>query len=139
MRRHHLIVFIILLAATGACQQPRTGPGAPTAIPFPTVTPGRELVGVLATPRPPGDGAGVSNPSTAVALADQPTATPDMSACPPLSDNADLASLPDTGDEIIAEIARFLSAGGSPVALEAALRDDWEIMAKTVLSAPIST
>ena len=127
MRRSDLIICIILLLGFAACQPSATAPTTPTAIPFPTVTPGYTLRGVLSTPQGLTGGV-VSNPATVEALANLPTATPNTGACPTLSTNVYLRSLPDTGDGIANEIVRFLSAGGSPVALEEALRDDWRIL-----------
>lgn len=96
---------------------------APTApgIVFPTVTPGRVLEGAL--PEASGlrlDGSGVANPATAVALASLPTATPNYAACPA---SGVVPTVPAAAPaNLNAAIGAFLNAGGSPAALEDALR-----------------
>jgi hypothetical protein len=117
----------MLLAGMSACQSSTGESSAPTAIPFPTVTMGYTLHGVLSTPGGVSDVA-VSNPATVEALANQPTVTPDTGSCPALSENADLSSLPEDSDAIAHELLRFLSAGGTAVILEDALRNDWGIL-----------
>lgn len=129
MRRFLALLTLILLAA---CQpDPVTVQQAPTVIPFPTMTPGRTLRGELPTVVALSlDGSNLANPATAVALANQPTATPNYAVCPPAASPV-IAALPATGREITDEIARFLSAGGSPAALETALRDEWGLLDDT--------
>jgi hypothetical protein len=76
----------------------------PTAIPFPTVTPGREIKGLL--PEGVGvplNGVGLSNPATAVALANQPTATPDYKTCPG-SGNATTPERPTNGRNLLTSV-----------------------------------
>ncbi|MBZ0303803.1 MAG: hypothetical protein K8J31_28945, partial [Anaerolineae bacterium] len=73
------------------------------------------------------DGSNLANPATAVALANRPTATPDYAACPPPS-SPTLSNTPSNGLQMADEITQFLSAGGSPAALETALRGDWGVM-----------
>lgn len=128
--RYYFILLIFLLAA---CQPNGavTVNQAPTMVPFPTMTPGRSVRGVLPTPVALSlDGSNLANPATAVALANRPTATPDYSACPqPASPS--LSNAPANGREMADEIARFLSAGGSPQALENALRENWGVLGET--------
>lgn len=121
-------VGVALLALT-ACTPLEEAPPRATLLPFPTVTPGTVLAGRL--PPPEGlllDGAQLSNAATAVALANQPTATPDFAACPAASETALLNRLPETTDGIIGEIERFLTAGGDPLALEETLRTEWDVL-----------
>ncbi|MBL8160647.1 MAG: hypothetical protein JNJ61_01580 [Anaerolineae bacterium] len=119
------LLSVILLAA---CQPAAPLNAPPTAIPFPTMTPGRVLRGPLATvPALPLDGGGLANPATAVALANLPTPTPSYGACPP-SAAPPISARPATGREMSADIAGFLSAGGSAAALDQALRNDWDVL-----------
>ena len=130
MMRLCLLVLMLLLAA---CQTAPAVNLPPTAIPFPTMTPGRLVRGILPPVAAlPLDGSVRANPATAVALAVRPTATPDYSACPPLTAPAlalRAAALRDDARSIEA----FLSAGGSPAALETALRDEWDALGDTGL------
>ncbi len=123
-------MFIFLLAA---CQPTvvTTVNQAPTVVPFPTMTPGRSVRGILPTVVALSlDGSNLANPATAVALANRPTATPNYTVCPPPASPA-LSTAPASGREMADEITRFLSAGGSPTALESALRDDWGVLGET--------
>ena len=123
MRRYDILLITLLLMLT-ACQT-SSNKSSSTALPFPTVTPGRVLQGILATPQNSG---ALSNPATAIAFVNQPTPTPDTRACPPASEHAELSEVPSNGDEIATEIVRFLSAGGTAIALEEALKDDWVVL-----------
>ncbi len=117
-----------MLLMLAACQTQTTIPAsAPTIQPFPTMTPGRKIVGALPTVVALQlDGSNLANPATAVALANQPTPTPDYAVCPPTASPI-LADTPTTSREMAAEITRFLSLGGLPAALDASLRDDWRV------------
>jgi len=88
----------------------------PTTIPFPTVTPGRLLKGVL--PEVVGiplNGVGLSNPATAVALANLPTPTPDYKTCPSSGNpTVDQRSIPTNGRTTLAAIVSYLTNGGAP-------------------------
>ncbi len=102
----------------------------PTAIPFPTMTPGRVVEGVLPpVVGLPLDGSGMANPATAVALANQPTQTPNYAACPS-SASPSLPPLPSTGREISTAITNFLSNGGSAGALADGVRA-WGLLGDT--------
>src|SRR5690606_20479349 len=130
MRRIICLCITILLAA---CQPtPAPASQAPTVIPFPTMTPGDLVRGALPTVVALSlDGSNlVANPATAVALANQPTATPDYAACPPPA-SPTLSNTPANGREMADEVARFLSAGGSAAALESGMRDDWGVLGET--------
>jgi hypothetical protein len=102
---------------------------APAVIPFPTMTPGRQIRGVLPTVVALSLDGNLANPATAVALANRPTATPDYTSCPP-SASPVLSDAPANSPEMADEIARYLSFGGSPEALETALRDDWGVLSE---------
>lgn len=123
----------LLIALLAACAPNAPAANAPTVIPFPTVTPGRLVHGILSPVNaPPADAGGqqLANPATAVALANLPTPTPNYAACP-ASGSPDWPQLPSTGPESIAAITRFVSDGGSPAALNDHLRDDWNSLGET--------
>jgi hypothetical protein len=120
LRRLYGICLILALAA--ACQPDKPLNSPPTVIPFPTMTPGRVVEGILPTVVGLSlDGSGLANPATAIALANQPTPTPNYSACP-ASGSPSLAAMPPTGRGIEQEITHFLSDGGTPNALLDGLR-----------------
>ncbi|MCC6802944.1 MAG: hypothetical protein IT319_08670 [Anaerolineae bacterium] len=123
-----MLSILILIAA--ACQPSASSNDAPTPASFPTVTPGRlieaempPLSGVLL------DGSGLSNPATAIAAASHPTPTPNYQSCPAPNPSAALDSTPPSNARLMDDsIARFLSDGGTAVALEATLRDQWDVL-----------
>lgn len=123
------VIVLLILLGLAACQPAAVAvPAAPTLLPFPTMTPGRAVTGALPTVVALAlDGSTLANPATAVALASRPTATPDYAACPPPA-SPTLSNAPASGREMADEIVRFLSAGGSPAALETALRDSWGVL-----------
>lgn len=122
--RLYLLLFVCLLAA--ACQSEGQAVTAPTVQPFMTMTPGQLLRGPLPTPAPAGDEV-LSNPATAVALANRPTATPNYAACPaPAEPN--LAPKPLSARQMVDDIDAFLSAGGAPLQLDTALRENWDAL-----------
>jgi hypothetical protein len=124
--RHYTLLLILLLFA--ACQPtPVAVNQAPAGPVFPTMTPGRQISGVLPTVIALSLDGNLANPATAVALANRPTATPDYTACPP-SASPVLADTPTNSPEMAAEIARYMSFGGSPESLETALRDQWGVL-----------
>ncbi|MEP6987947.1 MAG: hypothetical protein ABI970_20265 [Chloroflexota bacterium] len=103
----------------------------PTAIPFPTVTPGREIKGVL--PNVVGiplNGVGLSNPATAVALANLPTATPDYKTCPGSGNpTVDERSRPTNGRTTVAAVLSYLTNGGAPATV-GDLLSKWDLLGK---------
>ncbi|MBZ0276027.1 MAG: hypothetical protein K8I60_07785 [Anaerolineae bacterium] len=120
----------LLLVILAACQPdvPLNSDTPPTAIPFPTMTPGQLLHGIL----PPADalrldGVPLANPATAVARANLPTPTPQYGICPQAAAPA-LPAKPTNGPESILAITRYLSDGASVPALDAALRGDWGLL-----------
>lgn len=126
MRRYTLLILLLF----AACQPtPVAVNQAPAVIPFPTMTPGRQIRGVLPTVVALSLDGNLANPATAVALANRPTATPDYTSCPP-SASPVLSDAPANSPEMADEIARYLSFGGSPEALETALRDDWGVLSE---------
>jgi hypothetical protein len=120
----------MLLVLCAACQPSAPAALAPTAIVFPTMTPGRVIEAIL----PPSsglplDGAGLANPATAIALANQPTATPNYRACPAPDSETALASLPTLTARAAADaIEQFMNAGGTLVNLERGLRETWGVV-----------
>lgn len=126
-----LIITCLTITLLAACQTTPPPAAAPTIIPFPTTTPGRVIRGVLPTISVLQlSGSSLSNPATAVALANRPTATPDYATCPPIS-SPTLSNSPSNAREIGDEIVRYLSAGGTAIALQNALRDDWQVLGET--------
>lgn len=123
--------FLALILILAACQ-PETTPVEqyPTAVPFPTVTPGRLIHGILPTAYAPGSGAALANPATAMALANRPTPTPQYGVCPPLAEPPSPPQ-PPAGQDRGATIARYLSDGASIPALDNLLRTEWGLLGET--------
>ncbi len=95
------------------------------------MTPGRTVRGILPSVAGlPLSGGSLANPATAVALANQPTVTPDYTACP-AAGSTTLDETPATGREMAQEMARFLTLGGTVPALDNGLRTEWEVMGDT--------
>lgn len=129
MSRLHAILWL-LLAALAACAPVAPAANlAPTIVPFPTMTPGRLVRGLLPTvvAQPLNDGSQLANPATAVARASLPTAAPDYAACPAPANPA-LPSRPLAGLDTAPAITNFMSAGGSVEALTSLLRDEWALL-----------
>ncbi|MFN8376243.1 MAG: hypothetical protein U0694_25630 [Anaerolineae bacterium] len=128
LKRLYLLLMLILVCA--ACQ-PNTAQNAnPTDIAFPTVTPGREVTGLLPVNGVRIDSSGIANPATVVALASQPTATPNYAACPVPGTPATAIPTPTTEREIASAISAYLAAGSDPAALGGVL-NGWGIMGDT--------
>jgi hypothetical protein len=119
-----VICFLLLLLA--ACRPAAPSVSAPTIIPFPTTTPGAALIARL--PPAVSDSA-LANPATAIALANQPTATPNYRACPAPNAAARLSgATPPSARAIEDGIAAFLNQGGTLVNLERGLRETWTLL-----------
>lgn len=130
MRKFRVCLWITLFALLlVGCQTEPDSTTLPTNIPFPTVTAGFSVQGVLSPDQAqrPND-PDIFSPATIVAQANQPTATPDLSACPPLTNTREIADTIDNSDQILSEVTRFLSAGGSPQRLENVMRESWGVM-----------
>lgn len=126
LQRLSLMALLLLIVA--ACQTAPPPAAGPTIIPFPTMTPGALIRGFLLTPAPrPVEGDGLSNPATAVALANRPTATPDFARCPPAAE-VTLPQQPSAGRVIADAVVRYLSDGGSAATLDATIRGQWNIL-----------
>jgi hypothetical protein len=129
--RARLFIFAFLLLWLVACQ-PTSQSTAPTDIAFPTVTPGRAVSGLL-----PVNGArvdsSVSNPATVIALASQPTATPNYAVCPVPGTPPTVTTAPTTEREIVTAINAYLTAGSDPSTLGGVL-NGWGIMGETGFS-----
>jgi hypothetical protein len=92
------------------------------------MTPGRTVRGILPTVVAlPLTGGGLANPATAIAIANQPTVTPDYTACP-AGGGTTLDETPATGRAMAQEMARFLNLGGTAPALENGLRNEWGVL-----------
>jgi hypothetical protein len=95
------------------------------------MTPGRVVRAVLPTVVAlPLDGSGLGgNPATAIALANQPTITPNYRSCPaPNSQTLLVSPTSATARSIVSLIEGFLNAGGTLVNLEQALREEWDAL-----------
>ncbi|MCB9450043.1 MAG: hypothetical protein H6672_01305 [Anaerolineaceae bacterium] len=124
-----LLTLVVILAAC----QPESVTVAPfsTAVPFPTVTPGQLLHGILPTPDAlRGNGGALANPATAMALANRATPTPQYGVCPPGAEPP-FPSQPTAQQDRVTAIARFLSDGGSIPALDTLLYDQWGLLDET--------
>jgi hypothetical protein len=98
-----------------------------TLNPFPTVTPGRQVSGLLPTVvGVPLSGGVNANPASDL-LPNQLTPTSDLRQCPPNA-RIDLDPQPAIARDINAAVIRYLSAGGNPQALQDALRSDWGVL-----------
>jgi hypothetical protein len=92
------------------------------------MTPGRTVRGLLPTVVGlPLSGENLANPATAIALANQPTVTPDYTVCPPVG-GPSLGEPPTTGREMASEITRFISEGGTAPALANLLGNEWDVL-----------
>lgn len=103
--------FILCLLILAACRPQPPQTDVLTPIPFPTMTIGRSVSGVLPFVTPVPQGAALANPATVAALSNQTTPTPNYAACPSTND-AELDDSQITGTELIPEMERFLSSGG---------------------------
>lgn len=70
----------------------------------------------------------ISNPATAVALANQPTSTPDTGNCPTATDTRLPDEIPASSDLISRSIIDALSSGASPAGIADTLRSDWRVL-----------
>jgi len=127
MLKRLLLILILILAA---CQSAAPTSDAPTQIVFPTMTPGRVIEAPLAPVLGVAlDGSGLSNPATAIALANRPTATPNYRSCPTPNEAIVLDALAPSSARLMDDaVARFLSDGGTVDNLEMTLRDRWNIL-----------
>ena len=108
-----------------ACEPTTTVNGTATARPFPTVTVGQVVAGNLPPVGfIPDENSVLSNPATVVALVNQPSPTPNFSACPELREVAP-PNTPQTHAESLQAIVSFLSNGGNLDSLEFTLQNRW--------------
>lgn len=121
-------LLLILLPILAACQTNSPAANAPTQVVFPTMTAGRVVEAPLSQSLGvPLDG--LSNPATAIALANRPTATPNYRTCPTPNDSISLDANAPTNARLMDDaIARFLSDGGTVAKLESTMRDQWNVL-----------
>lgn len=120
MKTVHGLIYLMLLLGIVGCAPTPTAPLIPTVIPFPTNTPGNESMGYLPT-RTAGNTLPLNNPATAVAVASQPTATPNYGECPQPNAETSFTATIEGGLTLINGIAPYLSNGGSLEGLQAGL------------------
>ncbi len=120
---------LILVVILAACQQTPAANTAPTALAFPTMTPGRVVEAPLQAISGGALSGGLSNPATAIALANRPTPTPDYSSCPAPDNSLTLDGAAPSNARLMDDaIASFLSDGGTVAKLEVGLRDRWNAL-----------
>ncbi|MEO8397430.1 MAG: hypothetical protein ABI700_30820, partial [Chloroflexota bacterium] len=130
-KRFLLLLLSLIAACLAACQPNASVSDATAEVVFPTMTAGR----VIEAPLPdvlgiPLNGSGLSNPATAIALANRPTPTPNYRSCPDKNPSAALdATAPPNARLMDDAIARYLSDGGDTTTLETTLRDQWNVLA----------
>jgi len=126
------LLLILLLPILAACQSAAPPSDATAQVVFPTMTAGRVIEAPLqAVAGVPLNGSGLSNPATAIALANRPTPTPNYRSCPEPNPSAVLdATAPPNARLMDDAIARYLTAGGDVATLQSTLRDKWNVLAE---------
>lgn len=132
MMRLYLLLTLMLVFGAACTNQP-TPPPVTAGVMFPTMTAGRLIQGPLPPAAPPPADGQLSNPATAIALANVPTATPNFSACPAPNASASLEAsaqggTPRTSAAVSDAIGRYLSDGGNAGEIEMVLRDNWAML-----------
>jgi hypothetical protein len=126
MKKRLVILLCFMLAAC----QPQIDAPRLVITPFPTTTPGYVVEGEV--PREgiiPLQDSGLSSPATAVAIARQPTATPNLTVCPILDRDITMEDTPpQTPSIVVEEIVRYLTVGGETTRLEETLSDKWKVV-----------
>jgi hypothetical protein len=134
MNTRTLLLLSVLALLLTACEAaPSALASTPAGPPFPTMTLGRVVRGPLPPAAPPPAQGALANPATAIALANLPTPTPNLTTCPAPVDDVSVAQFvqggtPRTSAEISDAIERSLSAGGTVGDLEQVLRNDWAVL-----------
>jgi len=123
-----VILIILCVTLSAAACQPQSVAVAPTFPPFPTMTPGRVVVGAMPTGAVPPELAALPNPATAIALSNRPTPTPNLAACPVLDGEADLPRRPANIDDARVAILTYLQDGGSINNLREGMRVRWQML-----------
>lgn len=135
--RHHRYFILTILALFAGLVAVACQPSPPPRLmltPFPTMTLGASLIGELPrdSARPIDNTLGLTNPSTAVALINQPTPTPQYGVCPPLNDAVTLPdAVPQNAEATARALLNYLNAGGDPDDVQNHLRQEWDIMDET--------
>lgn len=120
---------LLALLFLAACQTNAPSSGTPAGVALPTMTVGRVVEAPLSPALSvPLDG-GLANPATAIARANQPTPTPNTTACPAPDESVTLVAAAPNNARLMEEaIVRYLSDGGTVAGLERTLREDWDVL-----------
>ncbi len=119
-----LLIIVLTLAAC----VPVEAPPRIEITPFPTVTPGRVVLGELLPPGSvfvPDDSVAAATP---VNIASMPTAAPDFSICPARAEVELETTPPQSASVIIEEATRYLAVGGDPGTLLETMRRTWRVI-----------
>ncbi|MEO0560531.1 MAG: hypothetical protein AAF125_00355 [Chloroflexota bacterium] len=108
--RNRFLLPTLIAVLLAACAPRTAGTLPPTPLPFPTMTPGIRVIGSLSTPVPQENT--LANPATAIALASQPTATPNYSACPEVTGAVTFPVVVERGLTLMSGLPVFLNQGG---------------------------
>ncbi len=121
MKRLSIALTLLLLCVLTACQPQQAAVLRPTLIPFPTMTIGQRIDGILtpAASRPLINT--LSNPATIEALGGRATATSDYATCPPIVANRPAPTLP-TGDSLQQAVLDELNGGADIASIEKAMK-----------------
>lgn len=114
-----MMLLILLLSA--ACQSSQII--RPTEQPFPTMTVGQAVDGMLTTPQARPFSVGNNDP---LVIVNRTTPTPDSSRCPTLDDQAQLGAFPSSRVAAIEALLQFLNEGGSVQRLQSEILSAWD-------------
>jgi len=127
-RMLRLFVLLLAMILAAACQSADAPAVSPTRIPFPTVTLGSQVRGILSTQVRAQES--VISAATIAAVSRQPTATPNIGQCPSPAD-VELPEPESDRDGIISAIITYLSAGGNVGDLRRTLDEEWGLFDDT--------
>ncbi|MCC6615069.1 MAG: hypothetical protein IT320_16450 [Anaerolineae bacterium] len=122
-----MTLFCLIAIVLVGCAPASVADAPPTAIPFPSMTPGHYAAGEMPTQMALAlDGGLALNPAS-ILNPNQATATPSFNRCPAAAD-PELEPQPAIAREMDAAMIRFLDAGGDPARLEEDLRSQWGVL-----------